>query len=84
MNSITIQGKTLLVAVSLPKFGCAECQSNECVRIDERTNDLYFESGDKFGGPDSLYCISEGKDMVFINDTPEDIARYVAARLEAT
>lgn len=82
MTPITIQGKTLLEVQTLDNFGCSDCQAPECVRVDQETKALYFESGDKFGGPDSLYCISEAIDMVFINNTPEDIARYVAARLE--
>jgi hypothetical protein len=55
--------------------------SHGCVRM-RRDNTLYFET--RFNEDGKLFCISSPRDVVFINDTPEDIARYVAARLEAT
>jgi hypothetical protein len=92
MNSITVEGVTLYAAKSIPAlFDCYKCvqyDKNSCVRVRRSTGELYFDGGGG-GGPDAndgnyLWCIEHGQDMVFINNTPEDIARYVAARLEAT
>ena len=66
------------------KFDCKECAlsngEHSCVRI--WNGKLYFEEREPSQG--QLYCINQPNDIVFINDTPEDIARYVAARLEST
>ena len=92
MTPLTVKGKTLLAVKSLPNFDCKDCfcgrlrgGNDQCVRINQKTKELFFESftGNDQGG--LLYCINATEhDLVFINDTPEDIARYVAARLENT
>lgn len=92
MTPMTIQGVTLYAVQSIPAvFDCYKCvryNLNSCVRINSKTNELYFDGNDRVNevanGSNRLWCIVDGHDMVFINNTPEDIARYVAARLEAT
>lgn len=87
MNSITVEGVTLHYVPTIHNggFDCKDCALKEgehsCVRV-RSDGTLYFET--KFKEAGMLFCISEPKDIVFINDTPEDIARYVAARLENT
>lgn len=92
MTPLIVEGVTLYAAKSIPNlFDCYKCvqyDKNSCVRVRRSTGALYFDSGGG-GGPaandgNHLWCIEHGQGMVFINDTPEDIARYVAARLEAT
>lgn len=88
MNSITVEGVTLHYVPTIHggSFDCKDCalktSDKHCVRIN-RDGTLYFETHDN-EGKGKLFCISSPRDVVFINDTPEDIARYVAARLEAT
>lgn len=89
MNYIIVEGQKLFYVQTIPdKFGCHDCMLNDenklgCVRIDRETRQPFFESNDKkYAG--ELFCIMAPQDVVFINDTPEDIARYVAARLEAS
>lgn len=86
MTPLIVEGVTLHYATTIPgKFDCNHCALKEgersCVRM--WNGELYFEST---RGPNKgrLYCINAETDVVFINDTPEDIARYVAARLENT
>ena len=86
MNSITVEGVQLHYVPSIPaKFDCQQCalrtSDKRCVRM-YRDETLYFEESVNADG--KLFCINHGRDVVFINDTPEDIARYVAARLENT
>ena len=83
MTPITVEGKTLFVVEALPTFTCPNCQAPECVRVDKKTKELYFETKERFGGPDTLYCINQEIDIVFIKNTPKSIAKYVAAKLEA-
>lgn len=87
MTPITIQGKTLYAVQSIPHlfdcYKCAQYDKNSCVRIKRDTGELYFDGTDKDTNG-RLWCIESPRDMVFINNTPEDIARYVAARLENT
>jgi hypothetical protein len=86
MNSITVEGVTLHYAPTIHNegFDCKDCalkhSEHGCVRI-RRDGELYFETRIIEDG--KLFCISAQRDVVFINNTPEDIARYVAARLEA-
>jgi len=94
MTPITIQGKPMLIVDTKPNvFECRDCAcdgkhggNNKCVRVDDQTKELYFEVienvGLRDGQRDALYCIAGEQDIVFINNAPEDIARYVAARLE--
>jgi hypothetical protein len=90
MTPITVEGETLYAAKSIPSlFDCYKCvqyDKNSCVRVRRSTGELYFDGGKVTEGNDGnhLWCIEHGQDMVFINNTPEDIARYVAARLEAS
>jgi hypothetical protein len=90
MTLITVEGETLYAAKSIPAlFDCYQCvryHLNSCVRVRRSTGELYFDGGNGNPSDDGnrLWCIEHGQDMIFINDTPEDIARYVAARLEAT
>ena len=86
MKSITVEGVTLHYVPTIPaKFDCNHCAMKQgdqrCVRMCRRNGELYFEKRSADEG--HLFCI-HNEDIVFINDTPEDIARYVAARLEAT
>jgi hypothetical protein len=95
MTPITIQGKPMLIVDTKPNvFECRDCAcdakqggTDKCVRVHDQTKELYFETlenvGLRDGQRDALYCIAGEHDIVFINDTPEDIARYVAARLES-
>jgi hypothetical protein len=88
MNYIIVEGRKLLYAQTIPdKFGCHDCMLNDenklgCVRIDRETRQPFFESNAKTAG--ELFCIMAPQDVAFINDTPEDIAKYVAARLDDT
>jgi hypothetical protein len=92
MTPLIVEGKKLWVAKAVQNFECPHCAcgnkrggGDKCVRINPKTKELFFESftGNDQGG--LLYCINAAEhDLVFIKDTPEDIARYVAARLEAT
>lgn len=87
MTPITIQGETLYAVTAIPGvFDCYKCvqyDKNSCVRIRRSTGELYFDGTEREGNG-RLWCIEAPRDMVFIDNTPEDIARYVAARLEAT
>lgn len=84
MTPITIQGETLYAVTAIPNvfdcYKCARYDLNSCVRIKRGTGELYFDGTTDNAG--RLWCIESPRDMVFINNTPEDIARYVAARLE--
>ena len=85
MTPLIVEGVTLYYAPTIHgKFDCTHCAlssgEHSCVRI--WNGKLYFEEREPSQG--QLYCINQPNDIVFINDTPEDIARYVAARLEAT
>lgn len=91
MTPITIQGETLYAVKSIPNvfdcYKCARYDLNSCVRIKRDTGELFFDGEDRDNGFSTghrLWCIESPRDMVFINNTPEDIARYVAARLEAS
>jgi hypothetical protein len=92
MTPLIVEGKTLLAVKCIPKFECTDCAcgnkrggGDKCVRIHPKTKELYFESLQGNDRNGLLYCINATEhDLVFINDTPEDIARYVAARLENT
>lgn len=85
MTPVTIQGETLYAVTAIPNvfdcYKCARYDLNSCVRIKRDTNELYFDGTDKETNG-RLWCIESPRDMVFINNTSEDIARYVAARLE--
>lgn len=95
MTPLIVEGVTLHYVPTIHRsdkdaqggFDCKDCALSErdkrCVRIHPTTGELRFEP---LGSTDmgKLFCIHEPNDIVFINDTPEDIARYVAARLEAT
>ena len=85
MTPITIQGETLYAVTAIPNvFDCYKCSrydKNSCVRIKRDTGELYFDDTERECNG-RLWCIEHPRDMIFINDTPEDIARYVAARLE--
>lgn len=86
MTPIIVEGQTLYAVQSIPNaFDCYQCvqyDKNSCVRIKRLTGELYFNATDRDGNG-QLWCIESPRDMVFIDNTPEDIARYVAARLEA-
>lgn len=92
MTPLIVEGKKLWMARSVQKFECPQCACGNkraatgyCVRIHPKTKELYFESLQGNDRNGLLYCINATEhDLVFINDTPEDIARYVAARLENT
>jgi hypothetical protein len=85
MKSITVEGVTLHYVPTIRGFDCKDCalktSDKRCVRV-RRDGELYFETSTNEDG--KLFCINAPNDIVFINDTPEDIARYVAARLENT
>lgn len=93
MTPIIVEGVMLLVAPVVnrgsemkEKFDCYDCglRLSSCVRISKDTGELFFE-GNKSGTEryrGGLYCISEERDLVFVENTPEQIAKYVAARLE--
>ena len=93
MKSITVEGVTLHYVPTIHRsdkddkggFDCKDCalktSDKHCVRV-RRDGTLYFEKNSSEEG--KLFCINSPMDVVFINDTPEDIARYVAARLENT
>lgn len=87
MTPLIVEGVTLHAVTAIPNvfdcYKCARYDLNSCVRIKRHSDELYFDGTDKDSGG-RLWCIEAPRDMVFINDTPEDIARYVAARLEAT
>ena len=87
MTPITIEGETLYAVQAIPNvFDCSQCaqnKKNSCVRIRRSTGELYFDGTERESNG-RLWCIEHPRDMVFIDNTPEDIARYVAARLEAT
>lgn len=87
MTPITIQGETLYAVTAIPNvfdcYKCARYDMNSCVRINRHTGELYFDGLDRESNG-RLWCIEHPRDMIFINNTPEDIARYVAARLEAS
>lgn len=87
MTPVIVQGQTLYAVQAIPNvFDCYRCvqyDKNSCVRINRITDGLYFDGTDKDTNG-RLWCIEHPRDMVFIDNTPEDIARYVAARLEAT
>jgi hypothetical protein len=83
MTPITVEGVQLHYVPTIPsKFDCSHCALSNgepgCVRI--WNGELYFEKREPNKG--QLYCINAETNVVFINNTPEDIARYVAARLE--
>ena len=84
MTPITVEGKKLWMVKSLPNFECKDCAQNTsgCVRINPETKELFFERPLNDRG--LLYCINQEYDMVFIKNTPKQIAKYVAARLENT
>ena len=90
MTPITVEGVTLHYVQSIEGFDCYKCARyhlNSCVRVRRSTGELYFDGGHGIQAGNEgnrLWCIEHDRDMVFINDTPEDIARYVAARLENT
>lgn len=88
MTPITVEGVTLLAVEGLENFGCFQCALNEtgkqCVRINPETNELYFDNRPMKTTHHLLYCINQPKDIVFIKNTPKQIAKYVAARLEST
>lgn len=91
MTPIIVEGEMLMVApvINGPEgFDCYDCGLRDqrgCVRIKRGTGELFFEDRGKEGTEQgALYCISEDQDLVFIGDTPEHIAKYVAARLEST
>lgn len=90
MTPMTIQGQTLYAVTAIPNvfdcYKCARYNLNSCVRTRRDTGELYFDGadGESRHMGNGLWCISEGLDMVFINNTPEDIARYVTARLESS
>lgn len=93
MTPITVEGVQLYYVPTIHRltndersgFDCKDCtlklSGRGCVRM--RGDDLYFE---KYGAKTEglLFCINAPNDIVFINNTPEDIARYVAARLDNT
>lgn len=87
MNYVIVEDKKMMYAETIHEmFECANCALNldgkpGCVRI-KPNGDLFFETAEDQVG--RLFCIDTPQDIVFINDTPEDIARYVAARLEDT
>jgi hypothetical protein len=84
VTPLIVEGVTLYAVTAIPNmfdcYKCARYDLNSCVRI-KRNNELYFDGGDK-SDAGRLWCVEHGQDIVFINNTPEDIARYVAARLE--
>lgn len=86
MTPITVEGKKLWIVKSLSNFECAQCalhtEKGKCVRVKRVTGELYFEIGPNDEG--ILYCINQQHDIVFIKNTPKQIAKYVAARLEST
>ena len=93
MTPVTIEGRTLLMVKEIPDvFTCTHCylqKDNDgighCVRIRPHSGMPFFAApSENISNTALLFCISEARDIVFINDTPEDIARYVAARLEAS
>ena len=91
MTPLIVEGVTLHAVTALPGvfdcYKCARYDLNSCVRITRSTGELYFDGGDgiqQANRNNHLWCLEHDRDIVFINDTPEDIARYVAARLEAT
>lgn len=83
MKTIIVEGQTMLVAETTETFNCYKCALHEshCVRIDGRTKELYFDRGPE-GDKGSLYCINQERDVVFVANTPEAIADYVASRME--
>jgi hypothetical protein len=87
MTPLIVEGVQLYYVPTIQGdgFDCKDCalktSNKNCVRV-RRDGELYFETSVNEGG--KLFCIHESNDIVFINDTPEDIARYVAARLENT
>ena len=92
MTPLIVDGKKLWVAKAVQNFECPHCAcgdkrggGDKCVRIHPKTKELFFETLEGNLQNGLLYCINMNEhDLVFINDTPEDIARYVAARLENT
>ena len=94
MTPIIVEGKRMLIVPTKANvFECMDCAcdnkhggENRCVRLNRDTNELYFEKMENValrdGQRDALFCIEGEHDIVFINDTPEDIARYVSARLD--
>jgi hypothetical protein len=86
MTPLIVEGVTLHYVQSTEGFDCDQCALKRgnlgCVRIARATKELFFET--QVLGDGLLFCINNSTDIVFINDTPEDIARYVAARLEST
>lgn len=85
MTPVTVEGKKLLAVRALPTFECKDCALNNsgCVRINTDTKELYFDTSVKHTHH-MLYCINQEYDIVFIKNTPKQIAKYVAARLEST
>jgi hypothetical protein len=87
MTPLIVEGVQLHAVTAIPNvfdcYKCARYDLNSCVRIKRNSDELYFDGKDKDTGG-HLWCIALERDMVFINNTPEDIARYVAARLENT
>ena len=87
MTPLIVEGVTLHYVPTIHNggFDCKDCAlkhgEHSCVRM-HRDGTLYFET--RFNEDGKLFCINTPMDVVFINDTPEDIARYVAARLENT
>lgn len=93
MTPLIVEGVTLHYVPTIHRldkdekggFDCKDCalsaSDKRCVRV-SKSGELTFETSSSEQG--KLFCIHEPNDIVFINDTPEDIARYVAARLENT
>lgn len=86
MTPITVEGKKLWVVKALPNFECKDCALNTtaCVRINPETKELYFDTSKMQHTGHMLYCINQEVDIVFVKNTPKQIAKYVAARLEST
>ena len=94
MTPITIEGRTLLMVDEIPNvFSCNDCylqKANDgighCVRVKPSSGIPFLAAPEdnNLNQNALLFCIDSPRDIVFINDTPEDIARYVAKRLEST
>lgn len=91
MTPITIENRTLLMVNEIPDvFTCSDCYLQKehdgvgrCVRVKPHSGIPFFADPDSTNtNSHLLFCINDARDIVFINDTPEDIARYVAKRLE--
>lgn len=88
MTPVTVEGVELFYVPTIHGgvFDCKDCALKEgdrsCVRIKHDTGELFFETYGNDNG--KLFCISTPNDVVFIKNTPKQIAKYVAARLEST